>query len=466
MKKILAIVLSLMLLAAFAACGETGENPSENNPQTPSDPATPVDPPEITVPNGNYLLALAEDVLSLIEGDAGIEIGIATFTRDGADADHAYLSYASSNPDVVAIEEGKINAIGGGTATVTVSCKNASDTLTVNVLGVANGDEILTEKGVKTYGRVYENSDGLVIDNVNSGVEFAFYGTEFKMKIYNSCGTVQYIRYYLDGDEEGTRVPIGLPMERTYTFASGLEEGEHTIRILKATEQRYGNTTYSFTVMQVFTGENCRILERATETDDVLKIDFYGDSITAGQGNLSVNSSDAITVGNSDGTQTYAAFAAQELGSEGSFVGYGGITVKAPHFYGSEITMYSIWHWYSTLNRVDYPVDPDTDFVVINLGTNDSNVSNYSTEQFTADYLSLLNEMKNSYPNAHFVLCYGMMGRAYGIDSGITAVVEQFDGEASYCKLPSNLEGAGSHPTVDGHRAAGRYLAQFIEGLL
>ena len=157
---------------------------------------------------------------------------------------------------------------------------------------------------------------------------------------------------------------------------------------------------------------------------------------------------------------------AQELGAEGSFVGYGGITVKAPHFYGSEITMYSIWHWYSTLHRVDYPVDPDTDFVVINLGTNDSNVSNYSTEQFTADYLSMLNEMKISYPNAHFVLCYGMMGRAYGIDSGITAVVEQFDGEASYCKLPSNLEGAGSHPTVEGHRAAGKYLAQFIEGLI
>ena len=180
MKKILAIVLSLVLLAAFAACGETGENSSEN-PQTPSDPTTPVDPPEITVPDGNYVLALAEDVLSLIEGDTGIEIGIATFTRDGADADHAYLSYASSDPDVVAIEEGKINAVGGGTATVTVSCKNASDTLTVNVLGVANGDEILTEKGVKTYGRVYENSDGLVIDNVNSGVAFAFYGTEFKM---------------------------------------------------------------------------------------------------------------------------------------------------------------------------------------------------------------------------------------------------------------------------------------------
>ena len=212
------------------------------------------------------------------------------------------------------------------------------------------------------------------------------------------------------------------------------------------------------------TGEGCELLYRLPE-EERLKIDFYGDSITAGQGNLAESSAEGISVANSDGTQTYAAFTAEALGSESDFIGYGGITVKAPKYYGTDITMYSIWHWYSTLNRTEYPVDPDTDFVVINLGTNDAGVTGYGTQQFAQDYLSLLNDMSAAYPRAKFVLCYGMMGTTYFIEQGIRQTIEEFSGEAYYCRLPSNLLGAGSHPTVEGHRAAAKTLTEFLKTL-
>lgn len=456
-KKLLVLMLALAIALTFAACGGSGKEPTE--------PETPEVPPEET--EKTYALTLAEDTLLLLEGDTGVEVEIGSFTVNGAAADNSLLQYESSDPDVVTVQGNTLNAVRAGSATVTVSYENVSDTLAVTVYDVAENGDPFADNAVKLHGRVYENESGdLVVDNVNSGLEFAFYGTEFKATIKSDATSAQYVRCYIDGDEEGERVSIKKQTEQVYAFAEGLTEGVHTVRILKMTQQRTGGNTYSLVVTGVETGANCRILARAEEPQDQLKIDFYGDSITAGEGNCSNSKEDAITVKNSDGTQTYAAFTAQSLGSEGSFVGYGGITAKVPYMLGSDITMYNIWHWYSTLNRTECPIDPDTDFVVINLGTNDSSAPNYTGDMFAADYLSLLNEMKTYYPNAHFVLCYGMMGIVYKIDSAISSVINNFDGEASYCRLPTNTSGAGSHPTIAGHQAAAKVLIRHIEGLM
>ncbi len=456
-KKFLSLMIVLIMALSFASCGGPVKKPDESD--------TPDVPPEEQ--EKIYALTLAEDTLFLLEGDENIEVPIGSFTVNGSAADVSLLQYESSDTSVIAIQDNTLSAVGEGSAAVTVSYENASDVLSVTVYGVAENGDPFAENAVRLHGRVYENENGdLVVDNVNSGLEFAFYGTEFKASVKSDATAAQYVRCYLDGDEEGERISIKKQTEQTYVFAEGLKEGVHTVRIMKMTQQRTGGNSYSLVVTGVETGTNCRILEQGEENEEKLKIDFYGDSITAGEGNCSDTKEDAITVKNSDGTQTYASFTAQALGSEGSFVGYGGITVRVPYMLGSDITMYNIWRWYSTLNRTEYPVDPETDFVVINLGTNDSSAPNYTGEMFAADYLALLNEMKKFYPNAHFVLCYGMMGIVYKIDSAISSVVNDFDGEASYCRLPTNTSGAGSHPTIDGHKAAAKVLTRHIEGLM
>ena len=97
-------------------------------------------------------------------------------------------------------------------------------------------------------------------------------------------------------DEEGERISIKKQTEQTYVFAEGLKEGVHTVRIMKMTQQRTGGNSYSLVVTGVETGTNCRILEQGEENEEKLKIDFYGDSITAGEGNCSDTKEDAITV--------------------------------------------------------------------------------------------------------------------------------------------------------------------------
>ncbi len=434
MKKTWSALVVLLMFALFVGCSpESGKSPSG------------------AAPEGDYSIMLGAEQIDLLVGQDDAYIEVAEFLRDGEFADPAYLQYASTDEEVVKVAHGDLTAVGAGEAEVVVSCGNAQAEVTVRVWEKAESGAI-GEETVRTYGRTYEKDGGIAVDNVNSGIGFSFYGTQCKVTIRNITSSTQYIRYYLDDDEEGVRVPLSQFGQKAYSFAKGLDVGVHHLRILKATEQNMWGTNFSFGVMGVETDENCALLYRLPD-EDRLKIDFYGDSITAGQGNLAQSPDEGITVANSDGTQTYAAFTAQALDSESSFIGYGGITVKAPKYYGTDITMYSIWHWYSTLNRTEYPVDPDTDFVVINLGTNDAGVSGYDVNTFAEDYLSMLNDMVKVYPSAKFVLCYGMMGTTYFIELGIRQAIEEFSGQAYYCKLPTNMLGAGSHPTVEGHRA-------------
>lgn len=416
-------------------------------------------------PDGDYFIRLDRDYVDLVEGEE-VSVAVAEFTKDGAAADPAYLRYVSSDTNIVSVEGGKLKGVGVGETSVTVSCKNASVALSVRVWEYASSDD-MSSSSVQTYGRTYARDGGIVVDNVNSGIGFAFYGTQCKIRMMNIFGE-SYVRYYVDEDTEGVRVRLSGVGTRTYAFAKDLEKGVHRIRIVKATEQNF-YAKYSFRFDEIETGEDCVLLNRFREDTqrEKLKIDFYGDSITAGEGNLVESPSTEITVANSDGTQTYAAFTAEALGSESSFVGYGGITVKARKWTGQAFTMSEIWKWYSTFNQTEYPIDPETDLVVINLGTNDaaaySGVNADRIKKFAEDYRSMLDAMAESYPKAKFVLCYGMMGTEPFIDLGIKRVVKDLPGKAYYCQLPSNTGGAGYHPSVAGHRAAAETLTAFIQ---
>lgn len=411
-----------------------------------------------------------ENVIRADNGVIDLLVGqeIAEFTNDGKTFGFAHLQCTASNPDVADVEDGKLKGISAGESSLEAVYENEPVRLSVRVWERAASNEI-TESTVKTYGRTYTENDKIVVDNVNSGIGFAFYGTQCKLRVTGNGGS-SYVRYYVDDDKTGVRASL----YGSVINIENLVKGVHRIRVVKATDQAFGDK-YSFRFDEIKTGDDGYLLNRLPENNQnkTLKIDFYGDSITAGQGNLAESAVETISIDNSDGTQTYAAFTAEALGSASSFVGYGGITVKSGEW--SKYTMYDLWKWYSALNQTDYPVDSDTDFVVINLGTNDANALSASTEyntdtkrrnKFEQDYLSMLDEMSTVYPNAKFILCYGMMGSRSFIDAGIKRAAAHFSGEAYYCRLPSNTDGAGAHPNVEGHRAAAETLTKFIQDLL
>ena len=100
-----------------------------------------------------------------------------------------------------------------------------------------------------------------------------------------------------------------------------------------------------------------------------LKIEFVGDSITAGYGVLG-NKGDAWSVTNSDCTGSYAYLTAQKLDADYSVVAWSGICTKA--YMWANINMDNLYKRVSNSNTAQYAFDFSPDVVVLNLGTNEA----------------------------------------------------------------------------------------------
>ena len=95
---------------------------------------------------------------------------------------------------------------------------------------------------------------------------------------------------------------------RTYVLAENLPEGEHVVRVTKISEAQHSYCGLKEIQLQ---GE---WLPPPAEPEG-LKLEFVGDSVTCGMGNLTPEGWQTDTTLYSDGSQTYAAVAAERLGA-------------------------------------------------------------------------------------------------------------------------------------------------------
>ncbi len=110
-----------------------------------------------------------------------------------------------------------------------------------------SGDSLKSEY-VKPLGRT-ELKDGLLyVYNTGTGFEVSFYGTrlnaEFVCTNTESENTRPYYQVFTDGEvspEEGKTVEID-KAEKNVKLVSGLEEGMHTVKVIKRTESSDGTT--------------------------------------------------------------------------------------------------------------------------------------------------------------------------------------------------------------------------------
>lgn len=438
------------------------------------------------------ILELSDKKVDMRVGE-DYDVNVSKFTLNNQNLDKSLLVYESDNEKVATVTDGKITAVGLGDAVIKVSYGGTYKELIVSVdsypeIASMNAVENMTTDAVKIHGRCLRENGKLIFDNVNSGLELWFYGTECKVNfdvaettgIYNGVVQYSYLRVFIDDQiKEGYQVDVeelnvsgkrialtSLGENVTYTLASGLKEGFHRIQILKASEQRLnGDTRWVVTALN--SDANCQILK--TKTENKLKIDFYGDSITCGAGALGEQAKgDYITNDNGDGTKTYAAFTARALNADCSVVSKSGLSVSA-ELTGKDLSLKKCWDNYSIHNSTKYQIDSETDLVVINLGTNDTNAvsqgkTDYAT--LTTDIVNVLTEMKQKYTKAKFVWCYGMMNEIPATKNAINDAITQMGGEEAgfyYLTLTVDTTGGATHPTVNGHIASARKLVNFIE---
>ncbi|OJU17677.1 MAG: hypothetical protein BGN88_06070 [Clostridiales bacterium 43-6] len=246
-------------------------------------------------------------------------------------------------------------------------------------------------------------------------------------------------------------------------IASALPKGRHKIKVIKLTEPSEALANIN---SLKFNGEfDDKPLEKQ------LKLEFYGDSITCGYGNMSpTREKNGQVFGYiEDGYNTYASIAARNLNADfnvvamsgwGIAAGWSGSTGLIPLIYDRTV--------YSNANKKWDFNQYQPDVVVINLSTNDSYFYDNAKANFRSYAAQFLTNLRTKYPNAYILWVGGMMGASKFnteidqamLDAGGTKMIRMKN------DLPLSNTALDWHPSVSGHQAAATELTKEIKTIL
>lgn len=191
---------------------------------------------------------------------------------------------------------------------------------------------------------------------------------------------------------------------RAYVLASGLAAGEHQVVLRKRTEAYVGEAT--LTGLELESGGTLLPVTAPTR-----KLEFIGDSITAGFGVDGANGSCLFSAPTENYSHAHGALTAQALGAEAVAVAVTGAGVYRNYDGSTENTMGDLY-----LRALPTHASDRWDFsrwtpdaVVINLGTNDFFTGDPGSAPFTGAYKSLIAKVRGNYPNALIVVALGPM---------------------------------------------------------
>ena len=186
------------------------------------------------------------------------------------------------------------------------------------------GSDILNtysaKENARFFGRTLENGQEVYFDWSGSGFEFCFEGTaayaEFSVGGQTpDPGDRAYLGVYVD-DMPYLSARFPLTGNGKYALAENLPYGEHKIKVIKDTEMWYGRAAVS----KIMTDGKVLPLPDKKK----LNIEFIGDSITCGYGDICSNASPDFITREESFAETYAAKTAIMLDADISVVAASG----------------------------------------------------------------------------------------------------------------------------------------------
>lgn len=330
-----------------------------------------------------------------------------------------------------------------------------------------------------------------------SGVEITFEGTELHATFSAMPGleadglpddasaprreTWPWLGVYLDDEEAPIhRFQVSTPVESRLIFHADKPEC-HRIRIIKLTEN-----IKTYLGLMGFEKIRGQFLPCHAPEKDL--IEFVGDSITCGFGNLSDGRSQGFWPAEEDGWMAHGAMAARLLNMEAQCVCVSGITVcKRPHFPG----LYGMNDLYAYTDRPvqdklghslaqwDFARHPAR-VVVLNLGTNDMFAAALGADfdqeaalfcQQYHDMLTLIRRLNG--PDTHMICALGSI--QYYLFPEIARTVEDWRLEKNDHRVhtfrykpifPADGIGAAGHPSLLTQRKMAKEIAGFVRRVL
>ncbi len=285
---------------------------------------------------------------------------------------------------------------------VLASCNSASKEPDVKSPNLQHeSSKTFTGKNVRLVGRFDKSTAGEAkFTWPGSAIEFRFEGSQATIAIASQSKT----RFALDVDgqtkdfwvEEGNR---------TYSLASNLTIGAHTIRLTRVNESTAGVTRFTSDPQT----DGKLVTPPAAPARKLLVI---GDSITAGYGVEGANQSCHYTLDTSTQQLTYAAFAAKALGADLHAIAWSGI--GAWRSYGEKTPINPSMIIRHTRTLADEPnskwnaQEYQPNAILVNIGTND-----YWEGSVSSDYrdamTKLIGQIQADYTNKPIYLIVSPM---------------------------------------------------------
>lgn len=339
------------------------------------------------------------------------------------------------------------------------------------------------EMNIKKLGRTfYHNKTGVLYFNWScAGMEFWFTGTTLLADLTAYAGTEleglpweenlsthlnwPWLGVLVDDEEVPSRVfEINREEERCLIFQSQ-EPERHRIRIVKLTENQKAKLGIRGFIME-------GALEPLPKQKEKKRIEFVGDSITCGFGNMSKERDRLFYTADENGWFSHAAIAARKLDMELSMVSVSGICTTMDSGIPNEFAMDMLYPYSDrimqkllgegeNLMRWDFSGHA-SDYVVINLGTNDatgiimSENSEAQYRHFRSAYRSFLENVRScNGKDTHIICALGSLD--YYLMPDVMEIVDTYRKETGdqnvstlrYRKInPLDGWGACEHPSL------------------
>ena len=264
----------------------------------------------------------------------------------------------------------------------------------------------IADSPARVVGRMESLADGSVaFDWSGVYVDIRFRGSYLAVELSDTKRN--YLNLWIDGEEQPKLTSEG-DHATLVLFNNPEAEGEHVVRIQKATEAEQGRVT-----LHTLTTDG-RLL-----ATDALKlprhIEFYGDSLTCGYGTESKSGSEPFLPETENCRYTYAALTAAHFGADYNLISHSGRGLVRN--YGDAQQLSDPTTTMSARAFRLYDEDPDSawdfakspyrpDAIVITLGTNDFSIHTPPTEeQYIAGYRALIAKLREAWGAEIPVLC-------------------------------------------------------------
>lgn len=278
-----------------------------------------------------------------------------------------------------------------------------------------NFNDDMNEKYINWYGRnkYDKNNSSIIIYNSAAGFEVNFSGTMLGMRYTGeliekaNLSGEGYIGVFADDNTDYVKSftkLVATDKQSDFKLCEQLEEGEHTVKVLKCTEA----AATVFSVYEIYTDGYFINPPKKSER----KIEVYGDSITAGRASRKqIGGSENNTTQQENALLTYSLYAAREVNAQTSLMCYSGSSVGLYEGFPDSNPVANKFDCVSPIVEDKWEFNNyDADVVIIDLGTNDiikaSSQLNFNTE-FSRQYKEFVVKVREKHPDAYIVLCSG-----------------------------------------------------------